>query len=115
MAQMNEALTLIYEKPAGYDADGFPTEAVTLTRRIYCQVKSVKSTEYYDAMRDGIKASMIFAVYPHEFYCAETDPETGETISHVPNKLQYGTTFYKVVRPYQKGHKSLELTCEEVE
>ena len=110
MAQMNDEITLKCVLPKTLDADGFPTEEQTYSRNVFAYVKSVRQTEYYEAMRDGIKAQIVFEVYPFEYYV-----EDGEGNQLSPNKIVYNGKEYKVVRPYQKGASFLELTCAEVE
>lgn len=110
MAQMNKTLTLIHEKTATYDDDGFQSTETSITRDIFCYTKSVRQTEYYEGMRDGIKCDVVVVVHPFEFWV-----EDDEHTQYRPNKLLLDGQHYRIVRPYQKGYNDLELTCEAIE
>ena len=71
-----------------------PTE-----RQIFANKKSIKQSEYYQAMSAGLKPEIAFAVHAFEYRGEE--------------KLLYGTNEYKIIRTYEKGLFT-ELICEGV-
>jgi len=112
----NRTITISTEIPgtATYDSDGFPTQkGTTLSKKIFADVKSVGYTEFYEGLKDGIKASLIFKVHMHEFILIK---ETERTITeYKPTEITYEGTKYRIVREYKRGYGFLEVTCEEME
>lgn len=68
-------------------------------RQIFASKKSIKQSEYYQAMSAGLKPEIAFVVHAFEY--------KGEV------KLLYGTEEYKIIRTYEKGLFA-ELICEGV-
>lgn len=67
---------------------------------IFCDIKSVKSSEFYSAANTGLKPEVVFIIYSFEY--------EGETAILYDNKK------YRVIRTYQKTEDELELICERV-
>lgn len=96
----SDVITLVGEQLTGTrDADGYPVPTETKTE-IFAKVKSVRRAEFYEALRSGISATIIFEVFAHDY--------NGE------RKVEYDGTHYKVERAYQTTLDRLELTCSEV-
>lgn len=95
------------------DADGFEIPGTTIEKTIYAEVKSVGYGEYYEGLRAGIKASMIFKVNMVDFFLSETVGTV--TTEYKPTHIVYNGTTYNIVRQYKRGYGFLELTCEEIE
>lgn len=113
--RMIEISTII---PGAVDDDGFPVTsgqgaATEIKKNIFADVKSVGFNEYYEGLRDGIKATTIFKVNMHEFILTVEHANSYE--EYKPTLIKYDGTKYKVVRQYKRGYGFLELTCEEVE
>lgn len=82
------------------DADGYDTTAET-SREIFCSVSDgVVRSEYYEAMKAGVKLSATVEVWQDDYQ--------KETL------LEHGETRYKVERVYPTGNGTLELSCSEV-
>ena len=95
------------------DADGFETPGEVIEKTIYAEVKSVGFGEYYEGLRAGIKASMIFKVNMVDFSLSKTVEDI--TTYYKPTQIIYNGTAYNIVRQYKRGYGFLELTCEEIE
>jgi co-chaperonin GroES (HSP10) len=95
------------------DDDGFVTPGTALEKTIYAEVKSVGFGEYYEGLRAGVMASMIFKVNPVDFYLSKTVGNV--TTTYKPTQIIYNGTTYNIVRKYRRGNGFLELTCEEIE
>jgi len=109
----NETIKISAIKSSTVDADGFEIPGTTIEKTIYAQVKSVGYGEYYEGLRAGIMASMIFKVNMVDFCLSET---VGQITTHYkPTHIVYNGTTYKIVRQYKRGFGFLELTCEEIE
>lgn len=108
----NELINLVTVTGKTRDKDGFETGEETLEHEIFAEVKSVGRTEYYDALRAGVKTSLIFEVHPEDYQmgCVVKDNE-----KYRPTKVIYDQTEYRIGRAYRKSMDSMELTCEEVE
>ena len=74
-----------------------PTEKET---EVFCNVKSVSRSEFYNAATTGLKPSLVFVVHDYEY--------NGEEI------VKFEDNRYKVIRIYRKNIEELELTCEKV-
>lgn len=106
---------LILETVLGYttNKNGFKNSDITAQTEVFCAVKSVGRAEYYEAARNGIKASLIFVVNKDDFEAAAGTNEEGKKVK--PSRVIYNNTVYMIKRSYAEAFGDLELTCEEVE
>lgn len=74
-----------------------PTEKET---EVFCNVKSVSRSEFYNAANTGLKPSLVFVIHAYEY--------SGEEV------VKFEDNRYKVIRTYRKNIEELELTCEKV-
>ena len=96
------------------DADGFPDQAgTTIKKTIFADVKSVGYNEFYEGLKDGIKATLIFKVNMPDFILTQETPRS--ITEYTPTQIKYKGTKYRIVRQYKRGYGFLELTCEEME
>lgn len=115
MAMKNQMIEISTVIGGSTDEDGFPTGSggTEIKKNIFADVKSVGFSEYYEGLKDGIKASYLFRVNMHEFILTV---ETARTITeYKPTRIKFENTYYRIVRQYKRGFGFLELTCEEVE
>lgn len=105
---------LILESVLGYtqNENGFKENENTAQMEVFCAVKSVGRTEYYEAARSGMKASLIFVVNKDDFEAAVRIVD-GKKVK--PSRVIHNNTQYLIRRSYAKEYGDLELTCEEVE
>ena len=66
---------------------------------VWANVQSVKRSEFYAANTNGIDATMAFEVHVEDWNNQE--------------EILYGGKTYVVVRSYQKGLGTVELTCSD--
>lgn len=93
-----DVITLIAETTT-QDADGYQRTTETAAE-VYANVKSVKRSEFYEALRSGITETIVFEIFAHDY-----DKQ---------RLIDYGGTRYKVERVYQTTLDRVELTCSEV-
>lgn len=93
-----DIITLIAESTT-QDEDGYRVTEETESE-VYADVKSVTRTEFYDAMRAGVSASIVFHISFHDY--------ENQRIA------EYNGTRYKVERTYRTDADHIELTCSEV-
>lgn len=99
---LNDVLYLIAGGGDRLNAEGFLVEEAAGERKeIFCSRLSVKRSEYYQAMREGVKVSNVFKVCSLDY---------GQE-----KLLEYGGSRYKVERTYQISENYLELVCSEVQ
>lgn len=67
---------------------------------VFCNVKSVSRSEFYNAATAGLKPSLVFVIHDYEYNNEET--------------VEFENNRYKVIRTYRKNIEELELTCEKV-
>lgn len=86
----------------GYETDekGFEVEVYEGTD-IFADEGSIRSNEFYEAQRQGLKLTKMFIIKPYEY---ENQQE-----------LIFEGIKYKVERTYQKNTEELELICSTVE
>lgn len=112
----NELITLITVLGTEKDASGFKTSEQSVNTEIFADIKSVNRAEYYEALRNGMNASIIFEVNPDDFELADKNVEVeGKTRKNCASKVSYKDKMYRIVRTYKNRSGMLELTCCEVE
>ena len=89
------------------DDDGFAVET-TKEIPIYVREKSATRSEYYEAMRSGIKIKTVL----------ETRQEDWELSAHLiggkkeyASQIKYDGSTYDVTRTYRTGKSLIELVC----
>ena len=80
------------------DAEGYPLEIYT-DNIVWANFKSVARTEFYSANANGINASIMFVVHVEDW---------GNQTVIIHNNKQYN-----VIRSYQKGAGTVEITCSD--
>lgn len=81
------------------DADGYITTTES-RKTVHCTFsEGVNRTEFYEAMKAGVKASASVEVWSEDFQ--------GET------KAEFGGRTYGIVRSYETGRGTLDLTLSE--
>lgn len=86
-------LLTITSAPDGY---GGYTDTET-ARTVFCDRKSVKATEFYQAHATGLKPEITLVIRSVDY-----DDET---------KLRFSGKVYDVLRSYSKNGELVELTC----
>lgn len=82
------------------DADGYDVITETKTQ-VFCSVNiGVVRSEFYEALKAGIKASITVEIWEDDYNSAAL--------------IDFNSKRYKVERTYPTGHGTLELTCSEV-
>lgn len=67
---------------------------------VYCGLKSITRTEYYNAASQGIKPEIVFVIHKFEY--------NGE------KEILFEGKKYKAIRTYSTNFEEIELTCERV-
>jgi len=104
---ISETAELIYVIH-GKDADGFPVDteqAVT----VYVREKSVKRTEFYEAMRSGIVPQYVFEVRQEDYDLTAHTTDAGKRA--YATKIRYDGCTYDIIRAYRNDRSMIELTC----
>lgn len=98
------------------DGAGFLTGEETMEIEVFAGIKSVGRTEFYEALRSGMQASIIFCVDMDDFKLSEQEiVVNGETKKVKASRVIYDGTVYLIRRTYRKESGMLEMTCSEVE
>lgn len=112
--EKNKWITLITDISTEEDDDGFSTKKETKETEVFAGTKSVGRSEYYEAARNGMKASIIFVVDRSDFEMGIWRDEKGK--KKKPSKISYDGDLYRIIRTYVSGDDDdMEITCEEVE
>lgn len=109
----NQTIKLVAVTSETTDSDGFVIEGHEVEKTVFAEVKSVGYSEFYEGLKDGIKASLIFKVNMPEFFVTQTIGSVSSDLK--PTKIRYNGTEYKIIRQYKRGYGFLEVTCEEIE
>ncbi len=112
----NEIITLVTVLGEKRDDDGFLQEEITAEVEIFAGIKSVGRTEYYEAFRSGIQASIIFLVDQDDFKLSEREITVDGKLKKVKaSRVVYDGTSYLIRRTFRNNFGMLEMTCSEVE
>lgn len=93
----DDVMTLISRSDASYDSYGNPVVAEE-TKDVFCKVRSVSRSEFYQAAQTGLQPSFVFTIsHPLDY--------EGQTI------IKYRDQYYNVIRTYYASD-AVELTAE---
>lgn len=99
-----DEITLIAQTPPAerVNENGFPNEAEETRTTIFCNVKSVGFSEFYEAAKAGYEAALKVDVYAEEY--------EGQRLA------EYDGVRYKVLRTYKNPKKpdEIELTLSDL-
>lgn len=112
MRAQNDIIKLITSACTGKDADGFPIDEILEEIEVFASVQSVKRTEYYAALRDGIIASKVVIINSDDY---DSCVVRRDDKKYTPNFVEIESDRYMIVRMYQTDDYTLELTLQEVE
>jgi len=102
MNKWSDKITLIKENQNGQDDDGFPIYEEDTTTEVFCNLQSVKATEFFQAAEQGVNAIYTAVIHSYEY--------SGERLA------EYDGNVYMVYRAYEKQDKEVtELTLAENE
>ena len=100
MNKWSDQITLVKENASGQDADGFPTYGEETKNMVFCNMQSVKATEFFQAAEHGVNAVHTAVLHSYEY--------DGEKYA------DYNGIRYAVYRSYEKQDKeTVELTLAE--
>lgn len=91
-------VTLISEE---YEFDEIGNQIpILIEEEVFCNVKSISRSEFYNAATTGLKPSLVFKVRIVDY----NDQE----------KIKFEDNEYKIIRTYIVDTENIELTCEKV-
>ena len=93
----DDVIFLVAENPAAHGIFDAPTEPQT---QVFCQVKSVRQSEFWRAQENGLTPRFVFTISEHEDY-------------HDEKIVIFHGVRYRVLRSYVTAH-AVELTVGEV-
>ena len=100
MNKWSDIVTLVKITGGGQDADGFPVAAEETKTDVFCNMQSVKATEFYQAAEHGVNAVHTAVLHSYEY--------GGEKFA------EFKGIRYAVYRAYEKQDKeTIELTLAE--
>jgi len=102
---IEEATLLVVEN--GQDSDGFPIESITEIP-VYCREKSVKYTEFYEAMRSGYRPRVILEMRIEDW---EQSRRLVNGKVEYATRIEYDGGTYDVYRSYKKDRDMIQITC----
>lgn len=112
----NELITLITVLGEKRDKSGFLTGEETVETEVFAGIKSVGRTEFYEALRNGIKVVIIFEIDRDDFKMSERKIEVDDRLKKISaTKIIHDDTEYLIHRTYLNKAGKLEVTCREVE
>jgi len=90
-------LKIVYD----YNEYNEPIETTYVEREVFANKKSVRQSEFYQALAAGMKAEIMFEVRMADY--------EGEL------RLKYGDKVYDVTRTYERNGEIIELVCAAME
>lgn len=94
--QRNDVLYLVAETITENEIGDF-VETSTETM-VFCERKSIRQSEFYQAAANGLKPEIAFSIYSFEY--------------NDEKKIKYNDKLYNVIRTYQVNDDDLEIICE---
>lgn len=100
MNKWSDQITLISYAEGTQDADGFPIQGEPIRTTVFCNLQSVKATEFFQAAENGV--NVVYTAVLHDF---EYD---GQRLAEVNGQV------FAVYRTYVRQDKeTVELTLAE--
>ena len=100
MNKWSDIVTLVKIADGGQDDDGFPVAGKETKTEVFCNMQSVKATEFFQAAEHGVNAVHTAVLHSYEY--------DGEKFA------DYNGIRYAVYRAYEKQDKeTVELTLAE--
>lgn len=107
MKRFSDTIKLITET-ATQDSEGY--DVITETEvEVFGSIESVKRTEFYLAMREGMKPNVVITVYTEDFALGNVT-SNGKIVKPSKVKADDGTE-YRIIRTYMTSDDKIELTC----
>lgn len=67
-------------------------------KQVFCNKKSIRQSEHYQAMANGLKPEIMFEIRAHDY--------SGE------KKFKYNNKTYNIIREFSKNGEITELVCQ---
>ena len=103
----SETCTLVYvtnEK----NENSFPVQ-ITETVEVFCREKSAVRTEFYDALRSGIKIALVLEIRPEDWELTGHRDTNGK--KQYATKVIYDGGTYDIVRAYRNDKSLMQIIC----
>lgn len=92
-----DVITLVSMTDSANDM-GDPIKILVKRANIFAEKKSIKQSEFYQAMAQGLKPELTFIIRTIEY---ENEP-----------MLEYNSKTYTIIRTYEKEDEFIELICQ---
>ena len=89
------------------DADGFAVIA-TVETEVFIEVKSVKRSEFYQAMQSGMNPTIVFELRTDDFDLTEHFVAGKHLYA---DSVEFDSQVYDIIRTYKKDDEKIELIC----
>lgn len=99
---MSDVIIRLIAFKESYDKDGYLVKEKKETE-IFGKLKSVRSTEFYQALQSGVRVQKVATIYVNEYYEASFD-------GNLPTFAEIEGFGYRIVREYQTSEDTTELT-----
>lgn len=101
MQSLNDICYLLTEGKTIKNENGFKVKTEPTKEEVYCGVKSATRTEFYNAMKNGIRIAYVFVLAYDDY--------------NDQRQLEYNGKRYQIERVYRTSEYYIELSCSEVE
>lgn len=91
-----------------HDEDGFPIEKVEEIP-VYVKEKSVRYTEFYDALRTGYTPKIILEMRQEDWAQSRRVDADGRVT--YATQIMYDDEKFDVIRTYKKDRAMIQITC----
>ena len=78
------------------------------TNQLFANKKSVRQSEHYQAMANGLKLEQMFEVRYLDYKALEDTIVAGQTMT----RLTFNSKTYNIVRTFTKNDEIIELICD---
>ena len=107
---MTVDLTLIVTVPGEPNDSGYRSKA-EYTTTVIAERISVNRTEFYEALKAGMKPTVIYRLHPLDLEAAR---RTVGGVVYEAELATEGGMRYEIIRAYEKNPDVVEITCKKV-
>ena len=101
MQSLIDICYLLTEGKTIKNENGFKVKTEPTKEEVFCGVKSATLTEFYNAMKNGIRIAYVFVLSYDDY--------------NDQRQLEYNGKRYQIERVYRTSEYYIELSCSEVE
>jgi SPP1 family predicted phage head-tail adaptor len=86
---------------------GDAIDGVISTNQVFANKKSIRQSEFYQAMANGLRPEIMFEIRTSDYTVIEDALEVNETVTNIT----FNSQTYGIIRLYSKNDEFTEIIC----